>query len=287
MALSCKLSIPEVPGLESQQLTVGRHFFFVCEGDTGNFDFAKAQLVTLPEAKYEFALVRATPNQTQPTITFDMVSYIAGEIKTTELKFTDGAHEVMLKVDPIKVHSVLPEPQKNAEGQVQPPEPYGFNLSNLHWPLSYTVFFILVFCAVLAGIILQINKARRWRRLSLELKDYESAMAPDSQFYKHLRQLEKQNYPMAAVERQFHIYVIRRYQVPLFGLSPGETQSYLKKKWPTLVSERRDLKNILADLKKMATKDEPEATKRYLNKLYQFVDDTEEKLGNLSTGGLL
>ncbi|MBC7457089.1 MAG: hypothetical protein H7235_02340, partial [Bdellovibrionaceae bacterium] len=67
MQLNCKLSIPEVPGLMSQQLTVGRHFVFLCDGgDTGTFDFTKSQLITDPAHKYEFSLLKAIPNQSNP-----------------------------------------------------------------------------------------------------------------------------------------------------------------------------------------------------------------------------
>ena len=282
LQLNCQLSVPDVPGLTSQQLTVGRHFVFLCEGDTADFNFAKAQLVVDESHKYEFSMVQATPHQSHSGVTFNMVSYTIGEIKTTDLKVTDSQKQMNLKIQPIKVESILPPPEKNAEGVAKPIEPFGYNILNLKWPLSYTVFFILIFCVIMAGLITQARRARSFRRLAMELKDYDSAQAPDLQFYKHIRLLEKKNYPVRDVEKQFHIYVIRRYQVPLFGLSPNETSTYLKKTWPTLVKERRELKNILSDLKKMTIKENPEDTKKYLIKLYQFVDHSEEKIGDQS-----
>jgi hypothetical protein len=127
------------------------------------------------------------------------------------------------------------------------------------------------------------SRARqKMRRLMSELKNYDSAMDADSQFYKNLRLFEKQNYPMDLVEKQFRIYVIRKYQVPLFGLTLNQAVRFLKKRWPTLVNERRELKNILMDLKKMSEKPNPEETKAYLNKLYKFVDLTEDKFRGLS-----
>lgn len=274
MELNCKLSIPDVPGLTSQELTVGRHFVFICDGDAGTFNFSKAQLITEPANKNDFVLVKATPGQ------FEMITYLTGDIQAGALRVTDSVNELTLNIQQFKVASVLPPPEKTAEGTVKPPEPFGYNVLNLNWPHAYTAFFIIVFCAIMAGIITQAMRTRRFRRLAHELKDYDSAIDPDSQFYKHIRLLEKKNYPIREVERQFHIYVIRRYQVPLFGLSVGEATRYLKKAWPTLVNERRDLKNILSDLKKMTAAENPVETKKYLNKLYQFVDRTEEKMGN-------
>lgn len=273
MELNCQLSIPEVQGLTSNQLTVGRHFYLVCNGeDTGAFDFSRAQLVTDESNKHDFSLIKASKNQ------FEMVTYMTGEIQAGAIRVTDSVNELSLKIQPFKVTSVLPPPEKTAEGTVKPQEPYGYNILNLNWPHTYTAFFIIVFCAIMAAIITQAMRTRRFRRLSQELRDYDSAIAPDSQFYKHIRLLEKKNYPIRDVERQFHIYVIRRYQVPLFGLSASETNRYLKKTWPTLINERRDLKNILSDLKKMTLKENPAETKKYLTKLYQFVDHTEEKM---------
>lgn len=273
MELNCQLSIPEVEGLTSNQLTVGRHFYLVCNGeDTGAFDFSRAQLVTDESHKHDFSLIKASKNQ------FEMVTYMTGEIQAGAIRVTDSVNELSLKIQPFKVTSVLPPPEKTAEGTVKPQEPYGYNILNLNWPHAYTAFFIIVFCAIMAAIITQAMRTRRFRRLSQELKDYDSAIAPDSQFYKHIRLLEKKDYPIHDVERQFHIYVIRRYQVPMFGLSASETTRYLKKKWPTLINERRDLKNILSDLKKMTAKENPAETKKYLTKLYQFVDHTEEKM---------
>jgi hypothetical protein len=279
--LNCQLSIPEVEGLTSNQLTVGRHFAFICNGDAGSFDFTKAQIIAEPANKYDFQLIHATPNQSQSGITFSMVSYVTGDIKTTDLKISDMQNEITLKIQPIKVTSVLPPPEKTAEGTVKPQEPFGYNILNLNWPHAYTAFFVIVFCAMMAALITQAMRTHRFRRLSQELKDYDSAIAPDSQFYKHIRLLEKKNYPIRDVERQFHIYVIRRYQVPMFGLSASETTRYLKRTWPTLINERRDLKNILSDLKKMTVKENPDDTQKYLTKLYQFVDNTEEKMGSL------
>jgi hypothetical protein len=280
--MNCQISIPEVSGLESQVLTVGRHFLFVCEGDTGSFDFAKAQLVTAEADKYTFHLIKAFSNQSKSGATFDMVSYMAGDISASALTMTDGTNQIIINTQPVKLTSVLPPPEKNSEGTAKPPEPYGYNILNVSWPLSYTIFFVVLFCALIAGLITQGMRARRFRRLNQELKDYDSAQAPDLQFYKHIRLLEKRNFPIKDVERQFHIYAIRRYQVPLFGLSVGEANSYLKKIWPTLINERRELKNILSDLKKMSLKENPEETKKYLNKLYEFVDHSEEKLGGQS-----
>ena len=139
-----------------------------------------------------------------------------------------------------------------------------------------------IFCAILAAVVVQLRRTRRLRRLVRGLKDYESPLLPDHQFYKQIRQLEKKNYPIKEVEKQFHIYVIRRYRVPLFGLSVSETTRFLKKTWPTWINERRDLKNILSDLKKMADLENPVETKMYLKKLYQFVDHSEEKFGGRS-----
>lgn len=273
--IKCALIIPEAPGLTSQQLTVGRHFVFQCEGEVpADFNLSQAQLVTAEANKYEFKLMRTTGAKNG--FSLDCVSYMAGDIKTNQLQLTDGQSQIAVTIQPIKVDSVL-ETNTTAE---KPQEPFGFTMSRMDWPLGYTVFFILVFCAIMALIILRIKSRHRIRRLMKEMKDYNSAMAADSQFYKNIRVFEKQNYPIDQVEKQFRIYVIRKYQVPLFGLGLNEGMRFIKKRWPTLVNERRELKNILMDLKKMSQKPNPEETKKYLKKLYKFVDDSEDKFSN-------
>ncbi|MBC7752889.1 MAG: hypothetical protein H7Z71_01545 [Moraxellaceae bacterium] len=276
MELNCQISIPEIPGLEFNQLTVGRPFDLLCQGETAGFNFSQAQLILDVEHKHDFNLKKATAGK------IEMVTYLTGDIEPTVVKISDSVQELDLKIPAFKVISVLPAPQKNEEGVVQPPEPFGYNILNIQWPASYTVIFIVLLCALIAGLVNQALRARRFRRLNSELKDYESALSPDSQFYKHLRLLDKRKYPIKEVERQFHIYVIRRYQVPLFGLSPSETTKFLKKTWPTLILERRDLKNILSDLKKMTVQESVDETQKYLRKLYDFVDRTEEKMRGLS-----
>ena len=276
MELNCQISIPEIPGLKANQLTVGQPFVLQCQGDATGFDFAQARLVLDEAQKHDFRLIKATSDKIQ------MVTYLTGDIQAGVIKLSDPVQELNLNIPAFKVTSVLPEPKKNEEGVAQPTEPFGYNILNIQWPLAYTVFSIFISCVVLVAVIMQIRKARRLRRLVRGLKDYESPLSPDHQFYKQIRQLEKKNYPVADVEKQFHIYVIRRYGVPLFGLSVSETTRFLKKTWPTWISERRDLKNILSDLKKMADQENPVETKIYLKKLYQFVDHSEEKFGGPS-----
>lgn len=284
--INCSLSIPEVEGLKPQQLTVGRHFNFVCQGQVpSGFDFSKASVVLTPteEAhKYEYVLVKAQI-QGENSFTLDMVSYVTGQAKTKELTLSDGSHQLTASIQAIQVDSILPPPEPPMQGQTEskPPEPYGYVISHLHWPVGYTIFFIVVFCASVALIIQRAIRFRRLRRLLQELQDYSSAAAPDAQFYKSLRALEKNNYPIQDIEKQFRTYVIRKYQVPLFGLSLNESMRFLKKKWPTLTAERRELKNILLDLKKMSEKPNLAENSHYLKKLYQFVDHTEQKMDGL------
>lgn len=276
MELNCQISIPEIPGLESNQLTVGRPFDLLCQGETAGFNFSQAQLISDVEKTHDFNLKKAAADK------IEMVTYLTGDIEPTVLKISDSVQELDLKIPAFKVISVLPAPQKNEEGVVQPPEPFGYNILNIQWPVTYTLLLILISCALIAAFVKQALRARRFRRLSTELKDYESALSPDFQFYKHLRLLEKKQYPIKEVERQFLIYVIRRYQVPLFGLSSSETTQFLKKTWPTLIQERRDLKNILSDLKKMTVQESFNETQKYLRKLYDFVDRSEEKIRGLT-----
>lgn len=286
----CELSIPEVEGLQSQQLTVGREFIFKCSGELPvHFNVAEARLASNENYKYDLVLRKVV---VQDASHFDLyvVSYVAGLVRIPEIYVTDGVNQIAIRTTEYKVDSVLPPPQQIQAGAELPskPEPYGYTATHLIWPLSYTVFFVFLSCVLITLILQQWGRQIRRRRLLKELKHYDSALSADSQFYKGLRVLEKQNYPISEVEKQFRLYVIRKYQVPLFGMTINESIRFLKKKWPTYISERRDLKNILLDLKKMSedvsSKNTEAAkvpdTRNYLKKIYKFIDDTEERMKN-------
>ena len=142
MELKCQISIPEIPGLESNQLTVGRRFDFLCKGDSTGFDFTQARLVLEEAQKHELRLIKASADK------IEMVAYLTGDIQAGVLKLSDSVQELNLDVPAFKVASVLPEPKKNEEGVVQPPEPFGYNILSIQWPLAYTVFSIFIFWSI-------------------------------------------------------------------------------------------------------------------------------------------
>ncbi len=278
-AFICELVIPDVVGLKAQQLTVGRDFIFKCSGELPiRFNADEARMVLNEKYKYDFFLRKLIVTDSK---NFDlyMVSYVTGKVSVPEIYVTDGVNQIALQVGDINVDSVLPAPVSHESQQPEKIEPFGYLTAHLNWPVGYTLFFVTVLVATIALTILQWKRRKRLRNLVKDLKDYESPLPADSQFYKGLRYLEKQNYPIHEVEKQFRIYVIRKYQVPLFGLTLNETMKYLKRKWPTYTAERRELQNILLDLKKIS--DDPNQDldiRQYLKKIYKFVDVTEEKM---------
>lgn len=274
--MNCQLNIPEITGLTSQQITVGRHFILNCDGlYNSEIELGKLKLISDQDTKYDIQLNKITP--TKAGFGLDCVSYKVGELKNKSFILSDGKNQITVNLQNLKIDSVL-DPQKMASEK--PQEPYGFIVAKLDWPLAYTVIIGLFICAVIAINVTWVLRKRKMILLIKSLKEYDSVNSPESQFYKNMRLLEKENYSVISLYKYFNIYIMRKLQIPVLGLTLNHSIQVMKKKWPTLVTERRDLKNIFNDLEKLnqnAKNISQEDIKKYLNKIYHFVDHLENK----------
>ncbi|MCC2678792.1 MAG: hypothetical protein K0R29_1368, partial [Pseudobdellovibrio sp.] len=115
---NCQVSMPEVEGLESGKMTVGRHLIADCKGEnTEGFDFSKAAVK--PEAKYFLKIFSVQP-ESSGSFKMDFTLYLAGEKNLSEFPLTDGTNEIVLNAPPVKVESVL-KPTEDGK----PQEPFG------------------------------------------------------------------------------------------------------------------------------------------------------------------
>lgn len=272
--LQCEKIIPPVSGLKDQEITVGRHVVFQCSGTWDKiFDFSKAQVKVEENSKYTVKVLKAE-GRSVSSFDADVVFYSAGQYQFTDFVLSDGKNEIHLGQQNIKVESVIEKP---ADGK--PPQPFGPILPiALNWPAYYLTGAIgfLVLLLALAGWLLQ--RRVKYLKLILKLKDYDSSISADRQFYKAIRQSEIQDYPLDQVEHAFRFYITRAYGIPAFDLSDGGLLRFFKKRNPWFKKERVELKKILEDFKLLAKLPEAqlkEEKRLFIQKLYRFVDHAE------------
>ncbi|MEK2646201.1 hypothetical protein [Bdellovibrio sp. BCCA] len=241
--LQCKMEMPSVEGLKDNELTVGREFLMVCDGEVPK-DLVQEKLhfVLKAEEKYQIHLLGfefRSPTQ----VDIKATAYKAGNFQYQDLQLTDGTQTLSLGPIQYVVQSVLP-PQQPGQPPVQQ-EPFGpIGPASLSVPMLYW--------AILAGVIglfilLCVSKIYRvvQRRNMLErLKEHDSALTPLAQFHQSMRRLQRTNTVffggtvankadiiqcVTETQQMLKLYVTRRYQVPAMEWSDRLILKDLKK----------------------------------------------------------
>jgi hypothetical protein len=271
----CQLEIPNVEGLNPGEITVGRHVFLKCEGEwTKTFDFARAEIKVEETQKYVIKVLKAEARDAS-SFDVDFTLYSAGKMQFPQMILTDGTNEISLGQQQFQVISVIEKP---AGGQqpAQQPKPYGMIFPlNLSWPALYFILLASVIVLFLVGLVFQLRRAARYKRLIDDLKNYHSAIDPDLQFYKSIRLAEKKQYPLDEIEKAFRLFVLRVYQIPMFTLDNRQIIRFFKKRKPFLKNERLFLQKLLSEFEEIHTHStelqDPEKLE-LVTKLYRFVD---------------
>ncbi len=276
--VNCKIEIPEVKGLEANEMTVGRHLLLSCEGNWDkSFDFTNAQ-IKLEENNKNFIKVLKAEARNSSSFDLNITTYVAGQIQFPEMILTDGSHEISLGQQNFQTKSVLKQPQ---QGQSQEPQkPFGFVFPlRLEWPALYFILAVSALILFLVGLIWQLRRAARFAKLIADLKEYNSPIEPDLQFYKNLRSLEKQSYPLPELEKAFRLYVLRAFGVPMFVLNHRQIIKFLKKRKSQFKFERQQIDKLLSEFEEINKKKSDEITKEdkqeLIHKIYRFVDRTQ------------
>lgn len=269
--LSCQTEIVETPGLEANQMTVGRHMTVTCSGDPlSGFNFASARLLEQDAPSMAYRLFKA--ESAGSGVKLDMTVYKTGDVNISELVLTDGVNQFQLVAPALKVMSVIKPPEK---GQ-KPQEPYGpvFPVAIAIPPL-YLVSQGLAFVLLIVAVVLKIRHAMNLRRLKEGLRKYDSPTAPDTQFYRSVRQSEKNSYNLNELEKAFMLYNVRAYKIPLFELSPRKSLRYFKSQHPQLKKTRIALDRFLTEfneLNKRGDQVSTEAKLELVKKMYGYIE---------------
>lgn len=273
-SVKCERTVPPVKGLKDQEITVGRHVVLDCAGTWDKiFDFNKAYVKVEETAKYSVKVVKAEARSVAG-FEVDVAFYQAGEFNFPDFILTDGTNEIHLGEQKIKVETVIEKPQEG-----KPPEPFGAIFPvELSWPSYYLMGAIGIVALGLAIGVWLLRRQVRFLKLITKLKDYDSSISADRQFYKAIRQAEINGFPLADVEHAFRFYITRAYQIPAFDLSDRALLLFFKRRNPWFKKERVELKKILEDFKFLAKLEDPKLSEEktiLIQKLYRFIDHAE------------
>jgi hypothetical protein len=274
--LKCERLIPEVHGLKDQEITVGRHVIFQCEGTWDKiFDFKKTEIKIDEASKYKLKVLKAEARSVS-AFDVDMAFYSAGQYQFPDFILTDGTNEIHLGEQKVNVVSVIEKPKDPQ----QKPEPFGpvFPLK-LAWPLSYTLFAATLIILLILYFAWGLRRRYKYIKLILKLKDYDSPIPADRQYYKALQKAAQTDYPLTDIEHAFRMYITRTYKIPAFDLSDRALDSFFKRRSPWFKKERIQIKKILEDFKLLKNVP-PEKLKAdkvlFIQTLYRFVEQSEE-----------
>lgn len=226
MAVQCKIDIPAVPGLQDNQLTVGREFLLACEGEfPRDLHPDKVQVVLKPEEKYSIHLM-SFEFRSPTAADLKVTAYRAGQIHFDNLQVTDGTQTLSLGPVQYQVETVLQQPEG---GQQAPPEPYGaFGPADLPVPAVYGAILLAALGFVALFVAFKIYRVVQRRSMLEKLREHDAAMSPLAQFHQTLRRLQRSNAVFfgvpaksAEVQRAFEtlheaflLFLTRQYKVP-------------------------------------------------------------------------
>lgn len=263
-SLQCKTEIPQVPGLPEGELSVGREFLLVCDGDfPKGLIPEKIQFVLKPEQKYQIHLLGfefRSPTQADLKVT----AYKAGPIRFDDLQITDGTEVLSLGALQYQVQSVLP-PQEPGQAPVKteaygPMGPVSLSVPPFYWAMIAGVLglAILIFLTKILRIVQR-------RNMLSSLREHESALTPLAQFHQSLRRLQRQNKVFfggraelsemsAAIDethKVFKLYLTRRFQLPALEWSDRLILNDLKKYHKKIYVEfQEELRKTLKELQR-------------------------------------
>lgn len=248
--VQCKVEIPEVQGLTSQELTVGREFLLVCDGEfPKTLKQDQLRFVLQPTEKYQIHLLGfefRSPTQADLKVT----TYKAGQFQFQDLQITDGTETLGLGAVQYVVQSVLPQPE-----QGQPPpkqEPYGpIGPASIGTPLLYWAILVGIIVLFLGAIFGRIYRVVQRKNMIARLKEHDAAMSPISQFHQSMRKLQRANtvfFGGAAsaddikscvkeTEQMLRLFLTRQFQLPAFEWSQRLILKDLKRHHPKVFSE--------------------------------------------------
>lgn len=264
-----------------ESLTVGAKFHMSCKGDIP-VEWAEGPLqvqFAKKEETYILAVLKA--EQLESTRAELMVtSYKPGEHKPEYVRIVQGTQGFEVSKPTWTIQSVL---KKEEQPQAFPP--FG------PWSLGFPLWIIIAVATVLGLLAFFIfRKSRRHiqrRRMLEELARHTTALTPINQFYRDARQLRRRLNTVKTAEelkpvaedlnREFRLYVLRRFQIPTLDWSDRAIVEDLRKRHRKVYEQAGDsLKKTLRELSRLGS--QPQVKPHDVEQLHQMSVQTAEKV---------
>jgi hypothetical protein len=160
----------------------------------------------------------------------------------------------------------------------KPPKPFDpFFPMSLSIPNVYFLYLLLSILIIIIYSALKLRRLQHYKKLKEKIKNYDSPVAPEVQFYRSVRSAEKLGYPLENLDNAFRLYNLRSYRLPIFDLQDEKLNKYFKYNFPQFKETRIHLFRILADIEKLKKAGHPEeeasaAKKDLIAKMYRYVE---------------
>lgn len=183
----CRLDIPEVQGLRSNELTVGREVLLTCDGRWPSGWNEKTPLqAELPAHLNQTFKILRLEKLSDETMQVTFTLYAVGPWKEPMI-LTDGTERVDLGVQSMEVLSVL-DPKEPRD------KPYGlFGPLGLSVPPSWILFGFALVISLVSIAVLELNKRLQRRRLLEFLNRHQSVLSPLQEFHQTMRILKRES----------------------------------------------------------------------------------------------
>jgi len=246
----------------TENLTVGSKFFLSCGGEIPVTWGEGALQVTFPEKEQAYALVvlkvdKLEPQRAELTVT----GYKAGEHQPEYFRIVQGTNGFETLKPKWTIASVI----KQGE-QVQPFPPYGpWSLSLPMWVVLGALITVLLLLLVAYRLFLRHSQRAKTKA---EIERHKTAIPPVNQFYKDARHLRRRlNGAKSAEElklitdelnKEFRLYVLRKFQIPALDWSDSAIVGDLKKRHRKVFKSASDsLRKTLRELSRMTHQQQP------------------------------
>ncbi len=276
--VDCKINIPPQEGL-GPDLTVGRKFVLLCEGDIPDLDMTTSEIRLEESQKYALQLVQID-RVDRKTVEFVVVSYKPGSHSLPAVQLVDSQNSVLLGDLTFQVESVL---QKN---EIKKPFD-SMGAVTLTWPVWIWMIGLALLGIFLLTSLWQMRRKNQRKKALEAFESFGTAQGPYAQMHARLRILNRKhseifsakgNTPpteaaeiLEELELSLAIYVARTLQIIIRDRSLFSLGIELKKK--AKKSKNQDLLKIFFLLRELrrAKKNKINLANQDLNQFLQLM----------------